>query len=860
MKKQALFFLVFITFFFQGIGQKFDSKSAHFDTSFYDNYKMHTATLSYKLENKKHLTDKKYNTLSIYIETFKEKEQQIIQELNSAPNIKNLILEDETSIFETCKINNIKLRALKYIRFLEIKISDFEKISPIFQEIAEMPRIEYLKLYPWAYKSTHLPQNLLSKLKGICIGQNYIIPSMPNNLENLSVRRQFAQEVEQTLTNIDKNKIKYLEIKTDTLTSKAITQIGKFTKLKSLLLDVRKISPFMQSFQDLKKLKYLYIQGVTLSNKDFNNLKKIKKLTNLRISLDSLQAQDCSPIWEISKLKKVKIYTYDTISLLWKNAKYRNIEVLDLNSFLKLHKIDDDLSNFMKLKKLYIGYNKLKSLPKNFGNLRNLEILDISNNQITALPKTIGKLKKLKQLKANRNEIKEIPNTIKNCKKLEFIDLSRNLIQEIPIGLCNLPNLKKLRLNGNKLTKILKEIGQLRNLQELYLGSIFKEQNSNNISSLPIEIQQLKHLRELDLSKNSNLGNNILPILLKMPNKWSNLSLSNCGITKLPKLGWKNSTIEYLDLSCNTITEVPKELLFSNIKSISLSNNPLGYLNASMRNDELKIYAYLNDYISKEDLLKEPNIAKATFKIIDKCYIGDNENPILKLYPILQVTDTLLARKATEQDIYAISLCKAKRYKESIPFFNRSIEIDLSDHITWFNSTLRLFYYRHIALLKTGDTISAIKDLKYITNELNKDFSARIFEYAYLTNDTQTAKEYLPKALAYYKNKKEIQPIEKLGYLELLLILGKNKEFNDYSSQLKFSKTENKNCYFIHKYLKILNDYDIPNFVKNATELINEMQTSNYKGSQWNCQLVSKWAKDKKHKAIIKRLNSFIQP
>ncbi len=846
----------------QGKGQQFEETISLFDSSFYDYHKRDAWRFSYDETNKKEsLTNKRYNTIEIDIETFKEKENEIIKQLNSAPNIKNLLIDQDGFFFDTCKINDIKLRALQHIRFLKIDIADFENITPILEEIAKIPQIEYVEFYPWGKRPISLPRKLLQKLKGICIGQNYIVPNIPNNIENLAIRRQSAHEIEQTLSRIDKSKIKYLEIKADTLTKKAVKELAKFPHLERLLLETRKTAPFINDLKNLKNLKSLNIQYVSISNEDFTNLKKLENLETLSIILDSLQAEDCSSLWNLPKLRKIKIHTYDNKKLLWETAKYRNIEILYLNEYLKLTKIDEDLSNFRKLKEIYIGNNKLKALPKNFTNLQKLEILDISENQITQLPKEIGKLGNLKKLLATQNKITEIPHSIRGCKELETIDLSRNSIEKLPVELFELSKLKKLRLNGNKLTKLPKEIGNLKTLEELWLGSIFKEENNNNIDSLPIEIQQLTHLKDLDLSKNRNLGNTILPVLLYMPNKWEHLYLSACGISKLPESGWQNSSLQSIDLSCNDISKIPEEMLFSKIEKIDLTNNPLGYLNTYIReNKELKVYAYLDDIISKEELLKESDIAKTAFKIINKCYIGDKINPILKLYPILKATDSTLARKASEKDDFALALFKAKRYKESIPYFNKSIEIDLSDHITWFNSTLRLFYYRHRAFLNTSDTISAIKDLKYITSKLDKDFSARIFEYAYLTNDTKTSKEYLSKALEYYKNKKDVTPIDQLSYLELLLIAGKMVEFDSYSKQLVFLKDKNTNCYFIHKYLEILRNHISQNFTKNATELIQEMQAANYNGTDWSCRLIVKWAEDKKNKQIIQKLNSFICP
>jgi len=84
------------------------------------------------------------------------------------------------------------------------------------------------------------------------------------------------------------------------------------------------------------------------------------------------------------------------------------------------------------LKKLYLGGNRLASLPPEMNKLTNLQLLALSNNPQLNFAAVFSSLVALK--------------------KLETLNLAGNQLAQIPAEIANLTSLKTLILSGNKLS------------------------------------------------------------------------------------------------------------------------------------------------------------------------------------------------------------------------------------------------------------------------------------------------------------------------------------------------------------------------------------------------------------------------
>ena len=94
---------------------------------------------------------------------------------------------------------------------------------------------------------------------------------------------------------------------------------------------------------------------------------------------------------------------------------------------------------------IYLGTNKLTSLPESIRELTQLENLMLSNNSLTSLPDSIGELTQLKTLYLNGNKLTSLPDTIGNLINLKFLVLSGNELTIYPKSLDKLINTKIIK-------------------------------------------------------------------------------------------------------------------------------------------------------------------------------------------------------------------------------------------------------------------------------------------------------------------------------------------------------------------------------------------------------------------------------
>ncbi len=118
----------------------------------------------------------------------------------------------------------------------------------------------------------------------------------------------------------------------------------------------------------------------------------------------------------LSRINKSPEDLYEEGRIKVENGRVRELN-LRCRSLKELNPCVGVLKN---LKKLYLHYDKLTSIPKTIGNLRNLREFALSYNDLTSLPPTIGNLTNLLYLDVSGNDLprsliedlrKKLPNT-----------------------------------------------------------------------------------------------------------------------------------------------------------------------------------------------------------------------------------------------------------------------------------------------------------------------------------------------------------------------------------------------------------------------------------------------------------------
>lgn len=283
------------------------------------------------------------------------------------------------------------------------------------------------------------------------------------------------------------------------------------------------------------------------------------------------------------------------------------------------------LGNCLDLSDLKASNNSLTSLPEDLGNCSKMSKLDVEGNKLTVLSeKLVGSWTLLTELNAAKNALSGIPESIGSLSRLIRLDLHQNRIASIPSSITGCSLLAEFYMGNNFLTSLPKEVGELTNLGTFDLHSNqLKEYpveacklrlsvldlSNNSLSGLPPEIGLMTTLRRLVLSGNpirtlrSSLVSGPTPALLRflrsrlpaeeesgtsenkekviaMASRLSlsskELSLGGHGLSVVPPQVWETPDITKVDLSKNSIENLPVELSScASLKTLILSRNKI---------------------------------------------------------------------------------------------------------------------------------------------------------------------------------------------------------------------------------------------------------------------------------------------
>lgn len=125
------------------------------------------------------------------------------------------------------------------------------------------------------------------------------------------------------------------------------------------------------------------------------------------------------------------------------DASYNNLTYLPTNIGFEL----------VKVEKLLIHLNKIRSLPTSIGEMRSLRYLDAHFNELNGLPNSFGLLTNLEyvNLSSNFSDLQDLPASFGDLISLQELDLSNNQIHSLPDAFGTLVNLTKLNLDQNPL-------------------------------------------------------------------------------------------------------------------------------------------------------------------------------------------------------------------------------------------------------------------------------------------------------------------------------------------------------------------------------------------------------------------------
>ena len=369
-----------------------------------------------------------------------------------------------------------------------------------------------------------------------------------------------------------------------------ITPVYKFKKLKQLYVSRTGIKDYSfikniptlegidfseNDIQDISFLKdYPNLKLVSAAGNNIENIDVLKNLTNLEsVNLDNNKIKDISALQDLNHLRAVS---------------------LENNNITKL----DALSSKNELERLFLSNNSGLELAT----LKNdsLEQLTVNNTNIRDLS-VVSNLPKLKKIVANDNKITTLSH-LKNAKVLESVEVNNNKIDSLDFENSTITSLE---IKNNKLEEI-NNINKLSALENL-------DASGNKISEFPSNKQN----KLINLTVNNNVIRTMENVNNLTALKY--LTMSNNYVSTLA-LKEKNKTLEYLDISHNT---VPREEL----EIPSDGNIPKGIMSNFEKvegGDIKENYTLSADYITEqaeklqEEILKLKDEKKLVPEVADE--------------------------------------------------------------------------------------------------------------------------------------------------------------------------------------------------------------------------------------------------
>jgi Leucine-rich repeat (LRR) protein len=213
---------------------------------------------------------------------------------------------------------------------------------------------------------------------------------------------------------------------------------------------------------------------------------------------------------------------------------------LDKLEFLKVtgnSLVDLQLHGCTSLTTCIANFNLLDKIPC----LPSLETIELIENKLTCITPLIGNCAKLRRLCLYRNQITSVSNCINLC-PLFYLNLSQNDVREITLCISTLMD---LYLDGNAFIKI--TFYNCHSLGILSLSHCF-------IYTIPSEWpSQTRNLTILNLDFNGLIELNGIQ-------DWSRLKHLDLGYNCLTEIPICLKDLDYLNIACNYIKNVPNEL------------------------------------------------------------------------------------------------------------------------------------------------------------------------------------------------------------------------------------------------------------------------------------------------------------
>ncbi|KAL5151607.1 Plant intracellular Ras-group-related LRR protein 6 [Glycine soja] len=347
--------------------------------------------------------------------------------------------------------------------------------------------------------------------------------------------------------------------------------------LSVLNLSHNSLSQLPAAIGELPQLKMLDVS--------FNSIVKIPEEIGSAVSLVKL---DCSNN-RLTELPSSLGRCLELSDLKGSNNLITNLPE-DLANCSKLSKLDMEVGNrltvmsenlissWTMLTEFNSSKNLLNGIPTSIGGLSRLIRLDLHQNRISAIPSSIIGCHSLTELYLGNNNISTLPVEIGALSRLGTLDLHSNQLKDYPVEACKL-SLLVLDLSNNSLSGLPPEMGKMTTLRKLLLsGNPMRTLRSSLVSGpTPALLKFLRsRLSEDEDSEAVTTTKEVITMATRLSISSKELSMEELGLSAVPSEVWESGEVIKLNLSRNSIQELPVELSSCvSLQTLILSKNQI---------------------------------------------------------------------------------------------------------------------------------------------------------------------------------------------------------------------------------------------------------------------------------------------
>ncbi|XP_050296356.1 chaoptin-like isoform X2 [Anthonomus grandis grandis] len=376
-----------------------------------------------------------------------------------------------------------------------------------------------------------------------------------------------------------------------------------------------------EAFKTLDNLKHLFLDHNNLHEIKSNSFDSLLELSYLNLESNKIEAIPATLFKSgiHSKLGNVVLSNNELNTLETGTFQHlENLEVVWLTGNKIRHLEIESFSNLSALNAVFLSNNEISSVSVGaFSHLRALKQLDMQFNMLRKF--SFGQFVNLESpllLNLSHNNLISCSSGGQQL-KLDVLDLRFNKFTEVPKCLEYVSFLKKLYLNFNEITDLkYSSFQKLTSLEELSL-------HQNSISTIDRRaFFGLQSLQTLDLSKNAI--DNLQNLRFSDMPKLRILKLKENGLTYLQREIFVGTQLEFLDISYNSFSIVPKECLLevgNTLRHLSLQSNNLEHIDVTSFPD-MPYLNYLD--LSKNRLTILPDNVFTQLSLLQYLNLGFN--------------------------------------------------------------------------------------------------------------------------------------------------------------------------------------------------------------------------------------------